>query len=151
MTEEPKEALWSPDPIVGYRGWEWDPSRKILNGTAYQWETSTHRAIHVGDPGLHKAPQWGCLCGVNVYNDPLRARGFPILGKVELTGMVIEYEEGYRGEIGKIIQLAVWRDYPKMIDTTPERLVEDIEARYDDVLVTIDKFVPGGGKGEWQR
>ena len=100
------DTFYTFEPIVGYRGWEWSGRRLV--GAVTEWQTAFMKARHIDHMGSepHLAPDWGCRCGVNVYKDVYDARGFPILGKVELSGLVIEFERGYRGQFGEIIEIA---------------------------------------------
>jgi hypothetical protein len=132
------ETLWTNEKIVAYRGWEWLTDEKVLRGAYGNWDTSTLRGVHQDDPGLHKSPHWGCLCGVNAYKDVPDARNYPILGQVELSGVVIEYDAGYRAEVGHIIHLAVWTGYLEMVDLN----VQDLRDKYPDVIVTTERKIP---------
>lgn len=111
------EALWTPEPIVAYRGWTWDPVAGLLQGVYARWESSTYVATH---GATHRAPGWNCRCGINAFKDSYMAartdNDWPILGKIQLTGMVIEHERGYRGEIGEILELAIYDDYPYVVE-----------------------------------
>ncbi len=138
--KEPDDTLWTPEPIVAYRGWEWDtnPKEGGLKGAFGSWETSTLIAVHEGEEEKHSSPDWDCLCGINAYKDPIGARGFPIIGMIELTGLVIEYETGYRGAVGTIKHLSVWEGYFKMRGLT----IADIRNKYPDVVVTSERKIP---------
>lgn len=116
------EPLWTPEPIVAYRGWNWDGS--VLVGPHTEWPTQKVDAIH--HPGkTHSAPQAGCNCGVNAYKNPLPAREYPILGLIHLTGEVHEYETGYRGQHAEIIELMVYFKFNSSLSE------EDLRARID--------------------
>lgn len=117
------EPLWTPEPIIGYRGWEWSGRRLV--GAYVEWEQAKIEAKHEGRDGKdHPAPQWDCLCGVNVYKDPIQARAFPILGKIALTGEVIEFENGYRGQYGEILEIAIDETFEPQTDLP--KLLTDI-------------------------
>ncbi len=140
MTAEPhdRETLWTNEKIIAYRGWEWSADEKVLRGAYGAWDSSTMRAVHMDDPGVHKSPAWGCLCGVNAYKEVPDARYFPILGQIELSGNVIEYDTGYRAEIGHIIHLAIWEGYLDMVSFD----VLDLQKKYPDVIVTTERKIP---------
>lgn len=109
MSGEEEEPFWTPEPVIGYRGWEW--SGRYLSGAYIEWKSAKLVGEHHNDPNKHPSPQWDCLCGVNTYKDPLSARNFPVLGKIALTGNVIEFEHGYRGQYGEILELAIDERY----------------------------------------
>lgn len=138
------EVFWTDQPIIGYRGWKWDTDAKRLRGQFDTWDSPKITAVHRGDPDRHKAPDWNCLCGINTYKtvDYEKMRRWPIVGKVELTGDVIEFERGYRGEVGEIIHLAIWEGYPELIGVT----VADIRNVYP-VNVSLEYKLTG--KGSW--
>ena len=133
-----RDTLWTNEPIIAYRGWEWVQQKRKLKGAYGFWDTSTIRAVHKDDVGLHKAPSWDCLCGVNAYKEVPNARNYPVLGQIELTGNVIEYTEGYRGEIGHIIHIAIWEGYFDMV----ELKIQDVRDAYPDVIVTAERKIP---------
>lgn len=137
--EPPVQEAWTPDPVLAWRWWTLNTERLTLVGNVARWESGTMEATHVGDgfnpysravEAHDKAPHPGCLCGVNalkvsevyeyakqlfhpypgifvVNRDPT-----PVVGRVALTGIVDEYEKGYRAEKAEIIELVVLSDAP---------------------------------------
>jgi hypothetical protein len=109
------EEYWTPDPVVGYRYWRMDPSRPFLIGpNGVPWRNRKLTAHH--NASDHKAPTWGCNCGINaakemerVFHLASKNRGDEyVFGVVHLTGIVHEYEKGYRAEKGEIVSLAIF-------------------------------------------
>jgi len=97
---EPEEPHWSPEPVIGWR--EWANNAGILTGMyGRPWHSKTYEAPC---DRTHPAPQWDCTCGV--YAVPTPPFG-AVVGRVELTGTVIEHEHGYRAERAKITHLWV--------------------------------------------
>lgn len=142
-TGEPddSETMWMAEPIVGYRGWNWDGN--YLKAGYGPWHSTFMKATHHGDVTSHESPTWSCLCGINVYKEP-QGPGtyYPILGKVALTGRVIEFEFGYRGEFGRILHIAIWKGYPKMLKQDPEEFKEDLMKRYSAAEITLERKMP---------
>ncbi len=136
-----KDTLWTDEPIIGFRGWIYEAG--LLRGGYAPWKTTTVRATHQGDSGVHKSPDWNCLCGINCFKQPDGPGTFyPILGMVELKGLVIEYEGGYRGEIGTILHVAIWKGYPEMIEHNKDEFVEKLEFTYPGALITLERKIP---------
>lgn len=132
------------EPVVGYRGWNLTVNL-TLTGAYEGWTSAKMKSKHHGEWGRigpHRSPHWDCLCGVNVYKTPLGARGYPIMGRVALTGEVIEFEKGYRGEYGEILELALDETY------MPERkdLVARLHERYG-VPVARYEYIPWDYEG----
>jgi hypothetical protein len=111
----------------------------------------------MGIPHHTKSPFLGCLCGINAYKNPQDARHLPILGKVELTGVVDEYESGYRAEWGEIIEVRIFASYHSSLSARDlrqayktngpfpkERLDILIESRYE---VPVSRVMHVGWKG----
>jgi hypothetical protein len=117
----PSEAFWSPNPVAGWRGWDWDGT--TLRGMWQEWPTSRLSAGCTF--GCERPPGWDCTCGVYATIHRSRVCSFKVVGRVELTGRVIEHEHGYRAEHARIRTLHV-----------PRHLVAPIAAAYPDVEVT---------------
>lgn len=118
------DPLWTPEPIVGYRGWTWNDSY-LIGPNGIPWTGRFMEAEHTGAYGgvvPHKSPNPGCLCGINAYKESYRARRYNIMGKLHLTGIVDEYEEGYRAQFGEIIEIAVFCKY---LSTLPPNVLTD--------------------------
>lgn len=113
------EEFWSDEPVIGWRQWRFDG--RFLYGMRVMWPS----AVLVARCGsCSSLPGWGCSCGI--YAAKSRdLLGAGIVGRVELEGMVIEHEHGYRAERARIIELFVPADLP----------VGTIAARYPDVTV----------------
>ena len=59
----------------------------------------------------HAAPDRACECGVSAYKEPKFALlGAEVTGTVELSGIVIEQEEGFRASHARPLQLGVRSD-----------------------------------------
>lgn len=105
------EALWSPEPIVGYR-----ITVHSLGGEYYSGGPATCR----GSGSLHAEPSpvWGCRCGyyaMKTLEGTLLHRNaslaFAVI--VLLWGKVIECEEGYRAQYMRPI--GYWGNKPRYV------------------------------------
>jgi hypothetical protein len=141
---EPEET---PSTFMAYRMWRWTPDDG-LTGMVAPWKTSFFRATcvhgHVAPYKLSK--EWGlgaCRCGINAYklthpldlHDMLWATGtekllndkdyiidcLPVVGIVELGGIVDEYDRGYRAEYGQIQELTVLSKLPVDVSVLEEQ------------------------------
>lgn len=84
----------------------------LLHGVVTPWYGPTmdgaHRTNDRSDPP-HSAPHFGCLCGINAlkrfdHHEMHSALGTDgVVGVVELTGVVHEYEHGYRGQRARMV------------------------------------------------
>jgi hypothetical protein len=108
---EPSEEYWSPDLIEAWRVWTWNG--RVLKGSfEHDWPTHRMRAdcVVCAEP-----PGWDCPCGIYAIKDrgllPLPRRGCVIIGKVMLSGRVVEHEDGYRASQARITE--VWADDPE--------------------------------------
>lgn len=122
VPSKPRDEYWSPSPIVGWRSWDWDSG--VLKGH-YGGEWATPEMSASCDLG-HAAPKWRCNCGIYALKAP--PRGGSIVGQVELTGLVIEHEDGYRAEKAGIV--ALW------VTTDDLGVVAAIRSRYPTVDVS---------------
>jgi hypothetical protein len=105
---EPAEEFWSPDEIEGWRVWAW--TGKILKGSfEHHWPTASMEADCVV---CDEPPGWDCPCGIYAMKDlrdvPSPRPGSAIIGKVALSGLVVEHEDGYRASHARITEL--WID-----------------------------------------
>lgn len=109
------ETFWSPEPIVGYRVWNvW---RDRIAGFHSVWRTPAHRAKCSLPERSQPAPhvKEGCECGIYAAKDTAwLASHFAgslgprvAMGRVELTGRVIEHTNGYRAEQAQVAEIAV--------------------------------------------
>lgn len=123
-----QEVFWSPEPVVGWRTWAWTEAG--LHGFRTAWPDDTLAAACAS---CVEIPGWSHTCGIYAVKEPrllssafLTASGQAELvrGKVEMSGLVIEHEHGYRAQQARIVELAV-----------PPHLVEAAGARYPEVVV----------------
>jgi hypothetical protein len=120
---EPDTEFWSSDSPIGARLWTWDGS--VLNGVREPWPEALHRARC---SSCREAPGWDHTCGIYAVKDVVGvfySRGSKVFGVVELSGLVIEHEHGYRAEAARIIE--VWAD--------SRDLARVIAVRYPDISV----------------
>ena len=78
----------------------------------------------------NEAPGWDHTCGIYAFKEAGQIRALligsapSVVGRVELSGLVIEHESGYRAERARIVELI-----------TPPGLREAVQARYPKVPV----------------
>lgn len=104
LDPEPEEEFWSAEPVVGYRRWRWNGNSLV--GMQEPWPKAVHRATC---SSCLEVPGWNHTCGI--YATKRKGLAYPegtVLGKVELTGLVIEHEAGYRARTARIVEL--WTD-----------------------------------------
>ena len=94
--EEPTEEFWSPEAVAGWRAWQWTGS--VLRGVVSEW--TTQRFVAWCDY-CDEPPGWDHPCGIYAVSRPSEVGAmFPgkpdVVGRVELSGLVIEHESGYR-------------------------------------------------------
>lgn len=123
---EPGDEFWSPEPVVGWRAWRWTGTE--LAGVFAEWQSDQFRAIcDVCD----EVPSWNHTCGIYAVKDPVQVYRFPssqtVIGRVEMWGVVIDHERGYRCSNARIAEL--W--------TTSHALAEQIRKRYLRVEVHV--------------
>ena len=114
---------------VGWRTWVWDEEAGLLRSrmsgklwTPGERFTAACEASHFtrgyyriagGEPpaASHAAPDRACECGVSAYKD-IKTTGLAaeVTGTVELSGTVIEHEDGFRASHGYPLELAVRAD-----------------------------------------
>ena len=126
---EPDEEFWSPEPMVGWRFWDWEG--ESLKGIWEAWPHSGHSAVCDACP---EVPGWFHTCGIYALKDPSSLAGYgereeAIVGRVELSGMVIEHDWGYRATSARIVEL--WVNHSITV-------VDSIRLRYPDVEVHWD-------------
>lgn len=110
---EPDE-FWTPHPVIGYRAWTLGGRGKtvLIGRNGAVWRKRTMTAVDL--LAKHPAPHWQCGCGINAMKQPFGDMfGEEVVGRVALTGVVHEYERGYRAEHGEIIDLALSRLAPR--------------------------------------
>lgn len=129
------EDHWSPTPVEGWRAWMW--TGNALRGYWAEWSTSTMDA----ECGTCDEVPGECGCGVYAVKSRalvssafLTANGARdvIVGRVEMEGLVIEHELGYRAERAQIVELWV-----------PRHLRGAIAARYPDVELRTERRSDG--------
>ena len=124
--QEPDEEFWSPTPVEGWRIWRWNG--QYLRGMREFWPQANHTARCIT---CQEVPGWSHTCGIYAVIDRANLRLFgagsaTIIGRVELTGLVIEHDNGYRATRARIVELWV----PQPISVT-----DAISWRYSDVTV----------------
>lgn len=129
---------WTPEPIIGYRGWNWSHTQqRLIGANGYAWESARLKAVDTQKQ--HSAPYPGCLCGINAYKDPLGPRRFNIIGKVHLTGIVDEYDRGYRAEHGEIKEIFIYAKHESTVH--PDRLRELMETSGPFPVEHVDRLI----------
>jgi hypothetical protein len=131
---EPDQEFWSPTTVDGWRVWRW--TGRSLRGFREDWPGALHTARC---STCQEVPDWSHTCGIYAVVDraDLWAFGptpFSIVGKVELSGLVIEHDHGYRSTHARVVELWV----PQSID-----IAEEISRRYPDV--TVHRAPPSEG------
>lgn len=105
------------DPVVGWRYWhlELEPVRLgSVTQRGFTWKQRRPMQARCVSSG-HAAPAPGCACGVYAGADlgALREHGLClpagglVVGEVELWGLVLVEQDGYRGELGYPRRLSV--------------------------------------------
>jgi hypothetical protein len=124
----PTEEFLSPTAVVGWRVWAWDG--RSLKGVFETWRRASHTARC---RTCREVPGWSHTCGIYAVKDPLAllpfGYEFGIEGRVELSGVVIEHETGYRATKARIVELWVPRS---------AGVVDVIRARYPGVVIHSD-------------
>ncbi len=103
---------WSPFPVIGFRLWGWRDG--LLHGAWQPWKTTSKTATcGRGDTEVpHSDGRCGRLgCGIYATKDLamlLREHTGPndhgyLAGMVELTGKVVEHENGYRAARAEVV------------------------------------------------
>jgi len=124
---EPKEEFWSPIPVTGWRAWRWHGH--VLHGAMQTWPAASHTATC---DSCSEVPGWSHSCGIYAVTerDNIPLFGGPaeaVVGRVELSGLVIEHEKGYRAEHARIIEVFI----------TSIELAGTLKARYPNVEVHV--------------
>jgi hypothetical protein len=125
QTVEPLDEFWSPEPITAWRAWQWTGS--VLRGVVTEWPRQNFIAWcdHCAEP-----PGWDHPCGIYGVPRPSQVGAmFPgkpdVVGRVALTGLVVEHESGYRASNATILEL--WVRSPFVAD--------QLSSLYPDVKV----------------
>jgi hypothetical protein len=113
---EPANDAQVPDgiePITAYRLWQVAPDGNLrsLFGEL-TWLPGAWMAAHCDRSG-HSAPHEGCTCGLYAtrgLDDVLALAGTietadAVVGRVELSGKVIEHDHGYRAELARVTEI----------------------------------------------
>ena len=104
--DEPDEEFWSPTPVVAWRNWRWTGA--TLRGMCVEWPSETLTAIC---ESCSDAPGWDHTCGIYALKKREDLANLPwvenVFGRVELSGLVIEHEQGYRARSARILELWV--------------------------------------------
>src|SRR5690606_23297059 len=128
------EPFWSPEVVTAWRAWVWGDG--ALRGVWQPWLSAEFEAVCVT---CDEVPGWDHVCGIYAVKDPRQlhvfnrpaARDRLVFGRVELSGLIVEHEVGYRAQHARIIELFA-----------PGSLVEPIRSTYPEVNVS-----PRGEKG----
>lgn len=104
--DEPQE-YWSPEPILAWRMWGWNGD--ALMGFWAPWVTAR---LDAECNVCSEPPGWSHSCGIYSVKDPVHLdvyAHFPVrvVGQVELRGLVVEHEDGYRAQGARIVRLWV--------------------------------------------
>jgi hypothetical protein len=107
-SEEPEDEFWSPEPIIAWRTWWWNGH--TLKGVRAPWEGPE---LEAKCSVCEEPPGWDCTCGIYAVKSTPRGhvverKGEAVWGRVELSGLVIEHEDGYRASHVRILEL--WTD-----------------------------------------
>ncbi len=103
---EPDDEFWSPTPVIGWRVWAWNGHS--LNGVMEAWPNEFHTAICDSCP---EVPGWSHTCGIYSVVEQrdiwafAPSGGRPVIGRVELSGLVVQHDKGYRAEHARIVEL----------------------------------------------
>lgn len=123
--EDTEEEYWSPTAIPAWRAWGW--TGEVLKGVWQPWTTSKFVAVC---PECTEVPGLAHTCGVYAFKNVSDVvamtgrRSGLVIGRVELSGLVIEHEKGYRAEEVKMVELMA-----------PPSIAAAVQARYPDVPV----------------
>lgn len=118
---EPVETFWTPEPIHGYRAWTLRSDGTLMGLNGHHWTVGKQeRAVCRAVFPNHAAPNWGHLCGYNAA----KSHGYVytgsssdwVTGLAALTGVVHEYQDGYRAEFAEIVELYIGYRRPYSIE-----------------------------------
>lgn len=122
------DEYWTPTPVIGWRVWAWTGTelrgyRQLWMSSEFVAQCDTCSEVPGEDHpcGIYSVPEFRHL---SAFSLPL---GHPkvVFGKVELSGLVIEHERGYRAERARMAELF-----------GRSSLIAAVSARYPDVHVT---------------
>lgn len=112
-------------PLTGWRVWRMEPGPRLLSVTVNrEWESPVMRTkpgtvprsdLERGAKGgqhdhgvySYKTPE---LCVSHMYFDGLWGGHYPVIGRLDLSGVVVEHEKGYRAETATIRELWILVD-----------------------------------------
>jgi hypothetical protein len=112
--EEPADEFWSYEPVTAWRQWHWEDG--MLHGVWVAWPQSELVATCDVCPAV---PGWDHTCGVYARKERSSLPGMGVIGRVELSGLVVEHEAGYRAERAEIVEL--WLPFYVPEDLVRER------------------------------
>jgi hypothetical protein len=137
------------EPITAYRGWFYSIEGRAAHlyslagiSTANDWEgagaTWVTASCPMFDSPMHEVPAEGCGCGFyslkqldhavsyagidHLMTIQGQAPGRVVLGRILLSGKVIEHESGYRAERARIAELIPFRGTERSIMVLAHRL-----------------------------
>ncbi|NND04649.1 MAG: hypothetical protein HKN91_17885 [Acidimicrobiia bacterium] len=131
------DTFWSPEPIVGYR--VWNVFRDRMQGFHSVWREPAFSAQCTLPDAETAAPHIvdGCECGVYAAKDPAWLKSHfagavagprVALGRVALSGRVVEHTDGFRAQEARVIAIAVRTRH----GVTHFTVAADIEALFAD-------------------
>jgi hypothetical protein len=134
--QEPVEEFWSPEPVNAWRAWQWNGI--ALRGVITEWRGQEFEAQC---DACHEPPGWAHPCGIYAVSHPADLAtlflGDPdVVGRVALSGLVIEHEIGYRASHARILDL--W--------TTSSDVAAMLSVLYPEV--TVHQGHPPDDEGE---
>ncbi len=109
------ESFWSHEPVIGYR--VWNVFRDRVQGLHSVWREPRFSA-RCTLPNPETAPPHlsdACECGIYAAKDTQWLESHfgglsgtrVAMGRVELTGRVIEHTDGYRAQQARVVEIAV--------------------------------------------
>lgn len=127
------EEYWSPTAVRAWRAWRWTDG--VLHGVWKPWDSATL----IAECSLcSSVPGADHTCGIYAFKEPSEVVAMTggqsglVIGRVTLSGLVIEHERGYRAEEVRMVELmaapsiatAVQERYPDV--PVKPRLLEGI-------------------------
>lgn len=125
-TSEVLEEFWSPTAVPAWRAWRW--TGEVLHGVWQPWESPT---LVAECPLCLSAPADEHTCGIYAFKEPSEVVAMTggqtglVIGRVELTGLVIEHDRGYRAGEARMVELMA-----------APSIAAAVQARYPDVPVS---------------
>ena len=129
LEPEPEEEFWSPTPVTAWRSWRWNG--QVLHGVMHAWPEPV---LTAACPSCSEVPGWSHTCGIYAVTEECDVATFGspdpiVVGKVELSGLVIEHDKGYRAEHARIVELF----------SVSKELARTLAITYPDVEIHLDE------------